>query len=98
MHEITAQELLEWYVLEKIDPFGQKREDHRFALLASVVANAAGSKKPDGKQFTSDDFMLKFKEQEEQIQSAEHIERMFRAVVAANNAFWARKQSLTKRH
>lgn len=99
---MDAQELLDWQVLEQIDPFGQKRDDLRFAMLASTIVNAQGAKKTDGTTFTAKDFLLNFEEAEptdedaSPQQSADNMERMFRAAVAANNAFWKRKEQISK--
>lgn len=95
--EVPAREQLDWQVLESIDPWGQKRDDARFAMLCSAVMNAAGARKANGERFTVSDFILKFepKEQKQEQQTPEQIESMFRMMVAANNAFWAKKNRIT---
>lgn len=94
--EVPVREQLDWQVLEKIDPWGQAREDARFAMLCSAVMNAAGARKADSQRFTVEDFKLKFevKEATTEQQTPEQIESMFRVMVAANNAFWAKKDRI----
>ena len=98
---MPAQELLDWKVLEDIEPWGQRRDDWRFAVLSSVVAKGAGITKADGKtQFTAADFLLDtlLEPMEtaptKQPQSTEQIESMFRMAVAANNAFWQKREKI----
>lgn len=93
--EVPVREQLDWRVLERIDPWGQSREDARFAMLCSAVMNAAGAKKQNGLRFTVDDFKLKFEVKElSKPQTPAQIESMFRVMVAANNAFWAKKETI----
>lgn len=47
-------------MLEQIDPYGERRDDYRFALLALTVAKAAGAKKDDGQALTVRDFLVRF--------------------------------------
>jgi hypothetical protein len=92
---VPIREQLDWQTLERIDPWGQAREDARFAMLASAVMNAAGARKQDNSRFTVEDFKLKFevKEATQTQQTPEQIEAMFRMAVAANNALWAKKEN-----
>lgn len=93
---MSAQELLDWQVLEKIDPWGQLRDDHRFAMLASTIANSQGVKKEDGTLYGPEDFLLKFEQPKPPpVQDPASMEAMFRMAVAANNAFWEKKERLT---
>jgi hypothetical protein len=102
---MDAQEITDWQVLEHVEPFGQAREDARFAMLASIVANAAGAKKLDGTGYSPKDFMIgdllekAIKEVEETVEITQEqrvakIEAAFKMAVAANNAFWAKKDKL----
>lgn len=47
--------------LDRVEPFGDFRDDSRIALLAAVVANFSLTKKK-GKWIEPDRFMLNFKE------------------------------------
>ena len=97
---MTAEELLDWKVLEDIEPWGQRREDWRFAQLCSVIAKGLGITKADGKtSFKIEDFLLDsvlepMEAAPAKQQSADQIEAMFRMAVAANNAFWKRREKI----
>jgi hypothetical protein len=60
MTRMLVPELLMWWSLEQIDPFGQTRDDLRFALLASQVASFAGVEKKGGGKFSIADLILSF--------------------------------------
>jgi len=49
-----------WAALEELDPWGQRREDWRFANLASVLATLYGVRHKDGSLLTSREFMPPF--------------------------------------
>jgi len=63
---MSAEEFQRWKVLERIDPWGERREDWRIALLASQVAGLAGAKKskvaalPAADTFKAIDCILEF--------------------------------------
>ena len=57
--EFTNNELVEWMVYSKLEPFGELRADMRAARICQVIANANRGK--NRKPFTMKDFML-FKE------------------------------------
>lgn len=57
---MTAEEFHRWKILERLDPWGQRREDWRIALLASQMAALVGAKKQDGTAFKAVDCMLEF--------------------------------------
>lgn len=101
MREMTAEEIFDWMVLEQIEPWGQAREDLRFAMLASAIVNAAGVKKEDGGRLAAKDFLEalnvdRLTEADSKQQTPEKIEAMFRMAVAANNAFWERKERIAR--
>lgn len=56
---MTARELVEWELLEKIEPFGEKRADYRAALIAQQIVNVAIIKPSARKKI--DAFLLEFK-------------------------------------
>jgi hypothetical protein len=66
-------ELLEWEVLEGIDPFGQTRDDVRAAHLALVVAKAGKLTREDGSNLTIQDFLLEFKPPEDEAEKTEEL-------------------------
>lgn len=52
---ITQREIMAWRILEEVDPWGQRREDYRTAMLASIVYNSSHEK-----TLPVSDFMLDF--------------------------------------
>lgn len=47
-------------MLERLDPYGQRRDDWRIAKLSALVATLVGAKKPDGTAFSAADLLLEF--------------------------------------
>lgn len=88
MDEIDAAELTDWQVLEQVDPYGQVREDFRFALLAYQVYRMLIGKDPN---MRVDTFLLRFITEEPET-SVEGIETAFRMWAAAANARFAKEQ------
>lgn len=60
LSQINASELLDWELLEDIDPWGQARDDYRFGMLAATITNALGVRKPGGLLFVTSDFIPNF--------------------------------------
>jgi hypothetical protein len=58
LRRLTAKKFVRWMIYERIEPFGQLRDDYRAALITSEVANTGYDTK--GKRFTAEDFLLKF--------------------------------------
>lgn len=56
---MSSREFAEWQAYDQIEPIGGHRADVLTALLASVVANAAGGRK-NRKPFTPAEFMPKW--------------------------------------
>lgn len=68
-------------VLEKLDPYGQVREDYRIAHLIARVAEMV-----TGKSQKAEDFLLEFRDSSKlEEQSLEQIEAMLKTWVAAAN-------------
>ena len=86
---MDAGELLEWRLLETIDPWGQVREDYRAALTAFSAATAFGGSK--GLKLES--FLLKFVPEEVADQTPDQIASIFKTIVAANNKYWEKKEA-----
>lgn len=80
-------------MLESIDPFGQRRDDYRVAVLAQVIVAALGGKKADGATFTAADF-LKYLDFEAPAiapgppQTVAEIERRIASWVSGSNRVW----------
>jgi len=60
LQRMQADEFERWKILEGLDPWGQRRDDWRIALLSSQVAAIAGAKKRDGYSFKAIDCILEF--------------------------------------
>lgn len=57
---MSAAELLDWQVLEEVDPFGQARLDYHFAKLQALLAFGLGIRQKDGTEFKVTDFIPPF--------------------------------------
>lgn len=79
---MSSHEFAEWMAFAKIQPFGEVREDFRFASLQALIANVNRDPKKS-KPITSEPFMPDFEkaldEQEEQEQMPEH-ERVWQKI------------------
>lgn len=68
--QLTARQLIEWEVYDRIDPIGEHRGDFRMAVLASTLMNIAlsafggGKGKPKPKFTSATDFIPKWGEKE----------------------------------
>ena len=86
-------------MLERIDPWGQLREDYRNAHLIAQVANMVRGK--DQKPFTPEDFLLEFKEKDSESQgegqTPEQIEAMIKTWVAAANIMHRRELKMAEK-
>ena len=52
---MDAHEFAEWMAFDRIEPFGEQRQDARFAQVLALMANYM--RKAGAKQFTAADFM-----------------------------------------
>jgi hypothetical protein len=57
---MSAQEFAEWMAYYRIDPWDASRDDLRSALVCTVIANGNRSKK--SRPFKVNDFLLNFRE------------------------------------
>jgi hypothetical protein len=60
---ITAKQLIEWEAYARLEPFGEVRDDYRFASVVAMIFNMAVVAK-DRKPI--DTFLLKWEDGEEQ--------------------------------
>lgn len=51
---VSSEEFAEWIAFHGLDPWTRVRDDHGFALLATVVANALGKKRRKVADFLPD--------------------------------------------
>jgi hypothetical protein len=80
-------------VLETIAPFGQRRDDLRFAGLAQVLVAALGGTKADGTRFTASDFLARLDEGAPALaparaQTVAEMEARIATWVGGHNARW----------
>lgn len=74
---ISAYELAQWNVLQKIDPWGPKRADYQAAVIAWVIACCfSGKSKPSFRKFLK---LFDFETAEEQ--TDEEIAELFETIV-----------------
>ena len=88
LRSLTSKQFLEWKTYNDIEPFGEERQDIRFALLASVIAGSAGAKTTDGKPYTADSFLqsLNFDKPAKIVtQPVEQMEYMLEAWIGSSN-------------
>lgn len=85
---MDADELLDWEILEDIDPWGQLREDYRLAVLISQMMNAARLRKPGGQLFSFKDFLLDFFPRPVVRQPTAQVEAEIMAWVKSTNAMF----------
>jgi hypothetical protein len=81
-------------VLEKIEPFGERREDYRNAHLIAQLANMLAPRK--GRAYQAEEFLLEFKgsEQVTTEQSLQQIEATIVTWVAAANIMHRREKKM----
>ena len=66
LQRMPADEFQRWKVLERFDPWGQRRDDWRIVLLSAQIAGLAGAKKsaekklPNPLAFKAVDCILEF--------------------------------------
>jgi hypothetical protein len=75
-------EFLEWMAFSQVEPLGGARDDYRFAMLSSLIANANRDPKKHPQPYDFEDFMPDWW-QERQAQS---LMMKFRAISEAVNA------------
>lgn len=86
-----------------MEPYGEVRMDHRFALMAFQIVTGLGVRKEDKTPFTVSDFLLTFPEAEfddddddDVVDAPDNtvagIERAFRMWAAAANAKYANEE------
>jgi hypothetical protein len=86
LRRLDAQERLEWEILEEVDPWGQRRDDYRAAMLAWVFT---GGKTP------MDNFRLDFfrpPARPPKKQSTDEIETIMRMWIAGSNISFAEQR------
>lgn len=60
---MSSREFAEWLAFFRLQPYGEMREDFRFARLMALLANV--NRDPDtSREFTHEDFMPKFEDPE----------------------------------
>lgn len=70
--QLTARQITEWEVYNRLDPIGEDRADFRMAVITSTIMNVAlsfgsgGKGKPKPKYTTVSDFLPKWGEDKEQ--------------------------------
>lgn len=60
LDRVDAYEMTEWMAYERIDPFGNQRQDYHMAMICSSLYNVIQSFGKQRKTFTPDQFMPEF--------------------------------------
>lgn len=67
LRELSPRQWMEWEAFAALEPFGAVRDNYHVAVVAKMVADAAGLKKaagkpakPDPAAFQLEDFLLRF--------------------------------------
>jgi len=81
--QISARQLAEWEVYNRIDPIGEERQDFRMSYLASLVTNLVISTmgKKGAKLTNIKDFLLVWDEKPKQEQSTEDMRNILMGMV-----------------
>lgn len=75
MERMSASEFYDWMVLERMEPFGDRRADIQAGIVASTIANIHRSEK--SKPYSPIDFMPRFEEPQQARQTPEqHLKMM----------------------
>jgi len=77
--ELSSKELTEWMAFYSLEPFDDLRADLRAGIISSTIANAHRTK---GKAFKPSDFMPYLEKEEENLDEATAIKRMFSSMGA----------------
>jgi len=71
---IDSAEFAEWIAYHRIDPFGEFRDDYRFAMLCDVICKMQGTKN----KTKAEDFLLDFEPKEKKSQSVDEMKNALR--------------------
>lgn len=103
MDELTSEQLSEWEAYERLEPFGDWKNDYRLAFMCSLLVNVNKSfhGKKNSKMTSPEDFLIKWgrtKELEEEdrlegVQTVDEMKQMIRSIAAT---FGKRKSSKGK--
>lgn len=102
LRELDAEELLDWALLEQLEPWGQKRLDWHYARLMACVYTAMGVRKEDKTAYEGKDFVIEFEDpwpvepEDEQKLKSQTIDYQARAIsewVHLHNQQWAARQN-----
>jgi hypothetical protein len=63
---ITYQQFRDWQFFDELEPFGEKRQDYRFASIVQALSNIYLDKKKRSQPFTLGECVVRFGEQEEE--------------------------------
>lgn len=73
---ISSQELSEWMIFFRLEPWGCEVEDSRAGIVAATVANVNRDKKARGKPYAPGDFMPKYDAPPKPAQTVQDQERV----------------------
>ncbi len=78
--KIDSQEFAHWIAFNQLEPFGEERQDLRFAMVCCLIANSQSRK-----TFKLEDFMLKFDHDRKPMDS-EEAQSILKSILNGNNS------------
>lgn len=96
LREITWPQFLEWRMYDDLEPFGEERDDYRFASICQALWNIARDTKKYPNGFPLSDFLVAFGDTprpEPETQSVAYQEQLIDAWVFTNNAILAAQEA-----
>lgn len=96
LREITWEQFLEWRMYDDLDPFGEDRDDYRFASIVQALWNIARDPKRYPNGFPLTDFLMNFGDTPrivKETQTVAYQETMIDAWVFTNNAIVTAKET-----
>jgi len=58
---MSVEELIDWQAREWLEPWGDDREDYRFATLSAIIVSAAGLRRSDGMPWLPSHFIEQYR-------------------------------------
>ena len=97
LRSMSALQFAKWQVYDELDPFGEERDDYRFASICQALWNIARNVKTNPTGWPLTDFLVLFGDMPKKVyqspQTIEHQELLIDSWVFTNNAIVAAKEA-----